>query len=101
MKGTATNPAIWLVLNPVLIFLPLSTGHGNAFVRFRGFSLQNRNSLFTFLFNNFPSFTESNSPEWHSESEFYYPSDTDENVKYSICFCDEKNLKIKKTDAIT
>ena len=23
---------------------------------------------------------ESNSPEWHSESEFYYPDETDENV---------------------
>ena len=32
LEGTVTNPAIWLVLYPVSIFLSLPTGHGNAFV---------------------------------------------------------------------
>ena len=32
LKGTVTNPAIWLVLYSVSIFLSLPTGHGNAFV---------------------------------------------------------------------
>ena len=31
-EGTVTNPAIWLVLYPVSIFLSLLTGHGNTFV---------------------------------------------------------------------
>ena len=31
-EGMVTNPAIWLVLYPVSIFLSLPTGHGNAFV---------------------------------------------------------------------
>ena len=32
LEGTVTNPAIWLVLYPVNIFLSLPKGHGNAFV---------------------------------------------------------------------
>ena len=32
LEGTVTNPAIWLVLYPVSIFLSLPTGNGNAFV---------------------------------------------------------------------
>ena len=35
LEGTVTNPAIWLVLYPVSIFLSLPTGHGNAFVNRR------------------------------------------------------------------
>ena len=31
-EGTVTNPAVWLVLYPVSIFLSLPTGHGDAFV---------------------------------------------------------------------
>ena len=31
-RGHGKNPAIWLVLYPVSIFLSLPTGHGNAFV---------------------------------------------------------------------
>ena len=32
LEGTVTNPAIWLVLYPVSIFLSLPKGHGKAFV---------------------------------------------------------------------
>ena len=32
LEGTVTNPAIWLVLYPVSIFLSRPTGHGNTFV---------------------------------------------------------------------
>ena len=31
-EGTVTNPAIWLVLYPISIFLSLPTGNGNAIV---------------------------------------------------------------------
>ena len=32
LEGMVTNPAIWLVLYPVSIFLSLPTGHSNAFL---------------------------------------------------------------------
>ena len=42
---------------------------------------------------------ESNSPEWHSESEFYYPDEIDENVNTGNNGNTDKQEQVKeKTD---